>query len=82
MLAPTLTLDSESDVAVAAGAPSPSKSESLSPPRFEGGRIVDSPIALRQKLDYMLKHSEDAPFLVNVFSVVGKFLLCLESPSS
>ena len=37
------------------------ESESLSPPRFCHGVIIDSPPALRQKLDHMLKHSVDAP---------------------
>ena len=37
------------------------ESESLSPPRFFDGKIIDSPPSLRQKLDHMLKHSVDAP---------------------
>eukprot|EP00435_Cladocopium_sp_Y103_P013099 s2152_g3.t1 len=35
------------------------ESESLSPPRFVDGKIIDSPPHLRQKLDYLLKHSVD-----------------------
>ena len=51
MLAPTLTLESESESQDAEGDASSAKSESLSPPRFQGGKIIDSPIALQQKLD-------------------------------
>lgn len=57
----------ESSAGVSGLAPcaaSEAESESLSPPRFVSGKIIDSPPGLRKKLDHMLKHSVDAPFLV------------------
>ena len=76
MLAPTLTLESESESQDAEGDASSAKSESLSPPRFQGGKIIDSPIGLRQKLDYLLKHSVNAPLLGLFFELFSKDLYC------